>query len=191
MANALCACKFQNIYHRDVKPSNILINQRGEVKLGDFGITRMTNPTNCSSTAGTLAYLPPEILQPNTDASLETFNIKRREIWALGITLIEVVYGELPQKRELENRNASQDYASYMNVLRNFQPAKMIDICLRSYSEICIGFVRSCLRSFHERPDIEELSQTAFCQTYMYSDRKNRNFIGQLVKKYMVGYLLS
>uniref|UniRef100_A0A914CJ67 mitogen-activated protein kinase kinase n=1 Tax=Acrobeloides nanus TaxID=290746 RepID=A0A914CJ67_9BILA len=47
--------------HRDVKPRNVLVNQKGEVKICDFGASKiLESESKASSFKGTLLYLPPE-----------------------------------------------------------------------------------------------------------------------------------
>jgi len=62
---ALEYCHSQNVLHRDIKPDNILLEERGTFMLADFGISKKvddaTNPTTCRSTSGTPGYAAPEI----------------------------------------------------------------------------------------------------------------------------------
>jgi eukaryotic-like serine/threonine-protein kinase len=79
----------QGIVHRDVKPSNLMLDDYGSVRLADFGIARLlgaTRITGTHQTIGTMAYIAPEQLQggevgPATD------------IYSLGLVLIECLTG--------------------------------------------------------------------------------------------------
>ena len=51
------------IIHRDVKPSNILVNSQGEIKICDFGVSGQLIDSMANSFVGTRSYMSPERLQ--------------------------------------------------------------------------------------------------------------------------------
>ena len=61
MCNALLACQEHKIIHRDIKPENILVSDRGEFKLGDFGIAKVSERTGTGTMTGTMGYMAPEV----------------------------------------------------------------------------------------------------------------------------------
>ena len=61
MCNALLACQEHSIIHRDIKPENILVSDRGEFKLGDFGIAKVSERTGTGTMTGTMGYMAPEV----------------------------------------------------------------------------------------------------------------------------------
>ncbi len=77
------------IIHLDVKPSNILVNARGKVKIMDFGVSAEAHTLFDRRIRGTLHYMAPEVLrQDQVDL--------RADLFALGMTLYETVTGALP-----------------------------------------------------------------------------------------------
>ncbi|CAF1293348.1 unnamed protein product [Rotaria sordida] len=94
--NVITALEFlakKNYFHRDIKPENILINNHGVFKLSDYGICCSKDDINSNKyrLMGTIHYLSPEILEtPPYICSVQS------ELWALGITLIEIVNGQHP-----------------------------------------------------------------------------------------------
>lgn len=86
ICNALTACHATKIWHRDIKPDNIFINQYDVYMLGDFGISKMVDECNSvETTAGTKAYAPPEQFIGKYD--------HRIDIYSLGLTLYELANG--------------------------------------------------------------------------------------------------
>ena len=61
LCNALLACQEHHIVHRDIKPENILVSDRGEFKLGDFGIAKVSEKTATGTMTGTTGYMAPEV----------------------------------------------------------------------------------------------------------------------------------
>ena len=61
MCNALLACQEHKIIHRDIKPENILVSEKGEFKLGDFGIAKVSERTATGTMTGTVGYMAPEV----------------------------------------------------------------------------------------------------------------------------------
>lgn len=85
---------FQRIVHRDIKPSNLLIDANGRVKIADLGVCNEFDGSDdlLSSSAGTPAFMAPEVLDPST----KTYSGRALDVWALGCTLYAFVYGRLP-----------------------------------------------------------------------------------------------
>lgn len=94
-SNVLAGLKYlkseRHVIHRDMKPGNVLVNTKGEIKLCDFGVSRTmgTYQTKAMTFVGTVRYMSPERLtgQPYSDAS---------DLWALGFMLIELATGNYP-----------------------------------------------------------------------------------------------
>ncbi|MER7479102.1 serine/threonine-protein kinase [Streptomyces sp. NPDC126510] len=91
LAEALAHAHEEGIVHRDVKPSNILLDSSGHAHLTDFGISRMvdaTTRTAADTMTGTAAYLSPEQVLGRPVG-------RPADIYALGLVLLESLTGRL------------------------------------------------------------------------------------------------
>ena len=87
-----------HIIHQDIKPDNILIDDDGSFLISDFGISRkflstqakmMSTTTASQTSAGTMPYMGPERFSENP------MIIMASDIWSFGMTLYELITGEL------------------------------------------------------------------------------------------------
>ncbi|XP_068501302.1 mitogen-activated protein kinase kinase 9-like [Phaseolus vulgaris] len=94
--NGLAYLHARNIIHRDIKPANILVNTKGEVKIGDFGVSKVVSDTleMCNSYVGTNAYMSPERFNP--DAYGGSYDGFAGDVWSFGLSLFELYVGHLP-----------------------------------------------------------------------------------------------
>lgn len=92
LTSALDACHRLKVVHRDLKPQNILINERCDVKIVDFGISKMNTMSDLTRTGtvfGTPQYLAPELFRSSRADP-------RSDIYALGATYYEFLTGRPP-----------------------------------------------------------------------------------------------
>jgi serine/threonine-protein kinase len=116
IAAGLQAAHEKDVTHRDIKSSNIMITDKGQVKIMDFGLAKIgggAQLTKSGMTLGTVAYMSPEQMQ-----GMETDH--RTDIWAFGVVLYEMLTGELPFKGDYEQ--------AVMYSIMNEEPAGLTDL---------------------------------------------------------------
>ncbi|PKM50657.1 MAG: hypothetical protein CVV02_10250 [Firmicutes bacterium HGW-Firmicutes-7] len=92
IASALEHAHANHIIHRDIKPQNIIITNDGKVKVADFGIARIASESTIivnDVTTGSVHYIAPEQARGG-------FCNQKSDIYSLGITMFEMVTGEMP-----------------------------------------------------------------------------------------------
>jgi len=83
----------KGILHRDIKLDNILLNANGDIKICDFGVSKVEKKgEKMFEQCGTPAYIAPEILR---DKGYEGFSV---DIWSAGVALYAILYGTVPFK---------------------------------------------------------------------------------------------
>lgn len=116
--SAISLAHQHQIIHRDLKPQNILVNERGEVKITDFGIAIALSETSITQTntlLGSVHYLSPE----QARGGMAT---RQSDIYALGIILYELLTGRVPFEGESAVSIALKHFQEEMPSVREVNP---------------------------------------------------------------------
>ncbi|KAJ1970196.1 MAP kinase kinase Wis1 [Dispira parvispora] len=151
-----------SIIHRDVKPTNVLVNIKGEVKLCDFGVSGKLNASLARTRVGCENYMAPErIKEGATDKGYTV----QSDIWSLGISLIETATGKYPYP--LSGQPAHSMFVIMKDIVDG--PSPSVDPA--QYSPDCCDFIAACLRKEpKDRPSYAELLEHPFLTKYQAED---------------------
>ena len=143
----------KDIIHRDIKGANVLVDNKGNIKISDFGISKrvevsnLGNPTrtnNRTSLQGSVFWMAPEVVK-------QTSYTRKADIWSLGCLIVEMFTGEHP----FPNCNQLQ---AIFQIGQKAKPATPDDA-----SEEAKAFLeRTFEHDFEKRPSAEELLQDPF-----------------------------
>ena len=93
----ICAvdfCHNRGVYHRDLKPENLLLDEDGNLKVSDFGLSTLAESKRqdglLHTTCGTPAYVSPEVI------SRKGYDGAKSDIWSCGVILFVMLAGHLP-----------------------------------------------------------------------------------------------
>lgn len=116
IVSALKYCYDQNIAHRDIKTSNILLDENGKVKMADFGLSQIINHDgNMKKFGGSLHYYSPEICKK------VPFNPFKADVWALGVLFYRLFTFSYPF-------DGVTDYEIKARIVDGFYPEKLSGI---------------------------------------------------------------
>lgn len=94
LISAVGFCHARGVYHRDLKPENLLLDENGDLKVSDFGLSAVSDQIRQDGLfhtfCGTPAYVAPEVL------SRKGYDAAKVDIWSCGVILFVLMAGYLP-----------------------------------------------------------------------------------------------
>ncbi|KAK3004489.1 hypothetical protein RJ639_018752 [Escallonia herrerae] len=94
LISAVDFCHGRGVYHRDLKPENLLLDENGDIKVSDFGLSALAECKRqdglLHTTCGTPAYVAPEVI------SRRGYDGAKADIWSCGVILFVLLAGHLP-----------------------------------------------------------------------------------------------
>ncbi|PIN15745.1 Serine/threonine protein kinase [Handroanthus impetiginosus] len=94
LISAVDFCHSRGVYHRDLKPENLLLDENGNLKVSDFGLSALVESKRqdglLHTTCGTPAYVAPEVI------NRRGYDGAKADIWSCGVILFVLLSGFLP-----------------------------------------------------------------------------------------------
>eukprot|EP00873_Tetraselmis_striata_P036570 jgi/Tetstr1/456834/TSEL_043508.t1 len=149
----------RRIIHYDLKPANILFDSFGEVKITDFGLSKIVEDGQTqgmeltSQGAGTYWYLPPECFEMSGRPPIISSKV---DVWSVGVIFYQMLYGKRPF-----GHNMSQENIMRENTITN---AKQVEFPAKpAVSVEAKDFIRRCL-SYQQsaRPDVHQAAADVY-----------------------------
>lgn len=142
------------IMHRDVKPTNVLINRKGQVKLCDFGVSGQLEKSLAKTNIGCQSYMAPERIKGESQNMLGTYTVAS-DVWSLGLSMVETTLGTYPYPPE----TYSNVFAQLQAIVHGDPPELPSEL----YSETARDFVAQCLEKIpSRRPTYAQLLKHEF-----------------------------
>lgn len=124
LISAVEFCHKNGVYHRDIKPENILIAEDWSIKLTDFGLA--TDHLICNDfDVGSERYMAPELLE---HSDIDSYAADKVDIWALGICLLNIVFGKSPFRSASSQDKMFLHFAANRETLFDIFPFMSYDL---------------------------------------------------------------
>nr|DAD24386.1 TPA_asm: hypothetical protein HUJ06_025850 [Nelumbo nucifera]DAD24418.1 TPA_asm: hypothetical protein HUJ06_025882 [Nelumbo nucifera] len=148
------------IIHRDIKSTNILLDDNFKAKVSDFGLSRLLPMDQTQITTlvrGTMGYLDPEYFHSSQLT-------EKSDVYSFGVVLVELLTGEKPLsfQRSLEERNLAAYFVSAINeshLLQIIESELLDDECVIEQIFVVADLAKRCLNIMgEERPTMKEVA---------------------------------
>lgn len=162
----------QNIIHRDVKPTNMLVNENGIVKLCDFGVSGNLVASLARTNIGCQSYMAPERIK-HSNLDVNTYSVQS-DVWSLGLSILEIAKGCYPYPPETYNNVFSQ--------LSAIVDGETPELPKDKFSSDAQDFVRRCLlKNPNKRPTYSQMLLHPWLSKY--SDFEGEKMLKDIVTK--------
>lgn len=136
----------RGVAHLDLRPDNLLVNSRGDIKIGDFSVSRILHGRaderrKVSISVGSPMYLSPERFEP--DAHAGPRGAIAADVWAFGVTVLELFLGRCPF---LPPDGVRPSYVKLRQAICDGEPPSPADYACVAASPELRGFVAACLQ---------------------------------------------
>jgi aurora kinase len=168
LLNAIYSLHSQHIIHRDIKPENIFIHH-SNLFLGDFGYSYILSKEEscCTSLAGTITYMAPELLYHYIDSSHPLKYSYEIDIWSLGIIVYEMLFHIKPFGWSTYKNFSKEDPSKPAFILKRLNTPLLLSESI-SISEEATDFLQKCLdKKPTNRPTIVELLEHPWILNYL------------------------
>lgn len=126
-----------------------------------------------------MPYIPPE--RVNSDQKPYD---ERTDIWSLGITLVEIVYGDIPYNDK--EFGPADNLGQIINAIQNANGDKIMNQCFsEKYSKELRSFTRDCLKELSSRPRYSELMERMLYKSLEFKNGKE-HIMKLFIKIYLV-----
>jgi mitogen-activated protein kinase kinase len=159
-----------NIIHRDVKPTNILVNTAGKVKLCDFGVSGNLVASLAKTNIGCQSYMAPERIK-TTNPNDSSYSVQS-DIWSLGLTILEVACGHYPYPPETYDNIFSQ-----LSAIVEGEPPKLDSTKFSKEAQL---FVKSCVNM---NPDARPIYASLLNSPWLVKYRGVEPHVAEYVKQ--------
>lgn len=161
------------VIHYDLKPANILFDRNGEVKLTDFGLSKIVDDGHTrgmeltSQGAGTYWYLPPECFDQRHTPLISN----KVDVWSVGIIFYQLLFGRRPFGHEQSQEQILRNQVMLHDTKEVNFPSKP------AISEGCKEFIKLCLAyQQEERLDVHAAANHPY-MSYKKNDRRTSSIV--------------